>query len=308
MVWYFHYYLLCCFPWINTLSFSFAWFSVFVLVYPQILDKGVNSLWLQSNKSSKLFLGYIPFQNPPFNLPQSRLPHGCSPIAPFPSACRFLVPLSALNPKPSSLLFYHFFVWYYPLSSKPLVYWLPNKKVGGDHLVWSLHFHRCFNLSLHLISSSSENTTLVCKWLSFSTLEALLWCLLVSNFAVKISCAVLCYVAQIWGISFSVSRLLKFYDYELRYHPFFTYYARYLKRPHMWNPMSFFFWFPPHLFLHSFFVKLLWSKDKLSKQVIWIFHLTFSTVICLFKKSDCWEFFSTLSSNHSTTLKIFQWS
>lgn len=63
---------------------------------------------------------------------------------------------------------------------------------------------------------------------------------------------------------------------------FFTYYARYLKSPHMWNPMSFFFWFPPHLFLHSFFVKLLWSKDKLSKQVIWIFHLTFSTVICLF--------------------------
>lgn len=36
------------------------------------------------------------------------------------------MPLSALHAKPSSLLFYHPFVWYYLLSSKPLVYWLPN--------------------------------------------------------------------------------------------------------------------------------------------------------------------------------------
>lgn len=166
-------------------------------------------------------------------------------------------------------------------------------------------------LSLRLINSLAANRVLLCKWFPLSNFEALFHCILVSNFAIMISYAILC----IWPLhqsSWISSLFLRFWNIVIMSSDISLFSFTILGT---WKPSSYgtlctslrvlsWCYFFDDFLLTSFPVLSLLNcyNQKLDflNRLPKIFHFISSTSICLFSLFDLWEISSTVSSNHST--------
>lgn len=217
------------------------------------------------------------------------------------------MPLSALHAKPSSLLFYHPFVWYYLLSSKPLVYWLPNTESQRRSFCLVFAFP---DVLIYLYIWSAVHLRI--QLLYANDFPSVLWrhCFDVFLFAILLlKCPVLSFVKwpKFGGFPFLFPEFCNFMIMSFDITLFFTYYARYLKSPHIWNPMSFstvfFFSFNVNDFLPtSFFILFLLScydqkinfPNRISEFFILLFPKSYAYLKILIAGNFCQLYLPTV--------------